>query len=780
MRINKTTNKKYKPMITDTKKINNISILYVEDEKEAQEIILPIIKRRVNNVYLANDGVEALELYKKYKPDLILSDIQMPKMNGLELASEIKEINPSAKIIMMTAYTDSDYMQTSIDLQVEGYIVKPIRKEKLISTIIKQAEIINLEKQVKAQTEKIIVSEKKYKQLFDFLPYGGEVLNTDGIIVECSLSSARMLGYTVNELVGKHITSIIDVDSILLFEENFPKIIAGNSVSLEITMIHKDGNFINVLRAAQPIMKENGCITSILAINVDITKSKHTEKLLELERYNLKTILESLPENVYVVSNKYDMQYANTAMINEFGKPDGRKCFSYLHNYNQPCSICKNKEVVDSKIIKWEQYNSISKKTYQIIDTPIKNIDGSISILKLSRDITESLAKAQAIKQYTHELQQRNEDLDAFAHTVAHDLKTPLGNMMGFAELIEYDYKSLSDAKVYEYVDTIIKNGKKTQQIVNNLLLFASVRKEDINTSIIDVGEIINESVTRLSTSVKKSNAQITISDNWPVGIMGNAPWIEEVITNYLSNAIKYGGSPPDIKIGYDLIDAKSGNSKMIRVFVRDNGKGISEENLPLVFNKFERLGKQEVKGHGLGLSIAKRIVEKLGGEVGVESELGKGSLFYFTLPINKQVELLTNSIKANTKKAEPVAKKQNNLKILIVEDEITSDNLLRIFVKSISRETLHANDGKKAVDIFKNNPDIDVILMDIRMPVMNGYEATKQIRELSKDVVIIAQTAFALSGDRDRAIKIGCDDYLTKPIKKSELMDKINKYTNK
>lgn len=380
-----------------TTKQYNISILYVEDEKEARDTTTPILRRRIENLYVANNGIEAFELYKKHEPDLVLSDIRMPKMNGLELADKIKQINPDAKIIIMTAYTDYDYMQTSIDLQVDGYIVKPVRKEKLISTIAKQAKIINLQKE---------------------------------------------------------------------------------------------------------------------------------------------------------------------------------------------------------------------------------------------------------IKKYTTELQQRNEDLDAYAHTVAHDLKSPLGNMMAFADLLRHDFENLTSNEVNDYTTSIINSGFKTQQIITSLLLFASVRQEDIKASVIDMGSICNQAIAHSSSLIKKTNAQISFPDKWPSGVMGEQAWIEEAVTNYLSNAIKYGGSPPIIKIGYDTNTTKKG---MIRFWVRDNGNGISADHQKTVFNKFERLNNKNKHGYGLGLSIVKRIINKLNGEIGVESKHGEGSLFYFTLPLKTDSQVQNTQPETST-----------------------------------------------------------------------------------------------------------------------------------
>ena len=182
------------------------------------------------------------------------------------------------------------------------------------------------------------------------------------------------------------------------------------------------------------------------------------------------------------------------------------------------------------------------------------------------------------------------------------------------------------------YVSIIIKSGEKAQQIINSLLLFASLRKSEINTEPLNMGTIFEESIKHFPLLIEKGKAHIKTPETWP-GCFGYAPWVEEVWVNYLSNAIKYGGEPPSFEVGAEVINHEKNQQKMARFWLRDYGPGITPENQKLLFSSFERLGQVNTKGSGLGLSIVRRIVEKLGGTVGLESKPGEGSLFYFTLP---------------------------------------------------------------------------------------------------------------------------------------------------
>jgi signal transduction histidine kinase len=235
----------------------------------------------------------------------------------------------------------------------------------------------------------------------------------------------------------------------------------------------------------------------------------------------------------------------------------------------------------------------------------------------------------EALRQQTAELQARNEELDAFAHTVAHDLKTPLGPIIGASQLMSRYYQRMPDAEIQEMLQTIARSGRKMNSIISELLLLARMREAEIEVEPLDMGEVILEVQQRLDYMIKESQAEIIVPESWPIAL-GYGPWIEEVWANYISNAIKYGGKPPCVQLG-----ATRQPDETIRFWVQDNGAGLTPEEQSQLFAPFTQLNKIHAEGHGLGLSIVRRIVERLGGQVKVESKdiPGQGSLFSFTLP---------------------------------------------------------------------------------------------------------------------------------------------------
>jgi len=245
---------------------------------------------------------------------------------------------------------------------------------------------------------------------------------------------------------------------------------------------------------------------------------------------------------------------------------------------------------------------------------------------------------------------------------------------------------------------------------------------------------------------------------------------VYSILTNLVKNAIKFSDEGA-IEFGY----IKRGET--LEFYVKDTGIGIPKDRQDVIFERFIQADisdKMARQGAGLGLSISKAYVEMLGGKIWVESEEDIGSTFYFTLPYNAEPE---------EKKVVPAQKEKDqikDLKILIAEDDETSEMLISMTVKEFSKEVIKARTGNEAIEICRTNPDLDLILMDIQMPDLNGYEATRQIRQFNKDVVIIAQTAFGLSVDREKAIEAGCNDYMSKPINKDEILSLIQKYFKK
>ena len=273
-------------------------------------------------------------------------------------------------------------------------------------------------------------------------------------------------------------------------------------------------------------------------------------------------------------------------------------------------------------------------------DEVLARVRTHVGLYLLHQALLDEIAQREqdqaTLRRYAAELETQNAELDAFAHTVAHDLKNPLGLLIGYSGLLKTP-TTLSENTLTAVAQSITKSASKMNNIIDELLLLSSVRNiEHIELYPLDMSRLIQDARNRIGDLIGTHHPEMIVPDTWPLAL-GHGPWIEEVWVNYLSNAIKYGGRPPRVELGYDEVPETPATEQptTIRFWVRDNGMGLSAAQQAQLFTPFERLHQVRVEGHGLGLSIVKRIVEKLGGEVGVKSQgiPGQGSKFYFTLP---------------------------------------------------------------------------------------------------------------------------------------------------
>lgn len=368
----------------------------------------------------------------------------------------------------------------------------------------------------------------------------------------------------------------------------------------------------------------------------------------------------------------------------------------------------------------------------------------------------------------------------AFLANMSHEIRTPMNGILGFVGLLKEP--KLSGEEQQEYILIIEKSGERLLNIINDIV---DISKIEAGQMAINMKESnINDQVEYINTffqpEFERKGLQYSFKNGLPSKdaiIKTDREKIYAILINLVKNAIKFT-NVGSIEFGYKLI--KNNEHSELEFFVKDTGIGIPKDRQEAIFERFIQADisdKMALQGAGLGLSISKAYVEMLGGKIWLESEAGKGSTFYFTIPYNCESREI--DIPVNFESADPVKYQVENLKILIAEDDEISEKLLRMGVKIFGKEILKARTGVESIEICYNNPDIDLVLMDIKIPGINGYEAVRQIRQFNKDVIIIAQTAYGLSGDREKAIEAGCNDYISKPIVMEELLVLIQKHFN-
>lgn len=410
--------------------------------------------------------------------------------------------------------------------------------------------------------------------------------------------------------------------------------------------------------------------------------------------------------------------------------------------------------------------------------SPILNVKGKTThYIAIKEDITARKKVEKELIKAKEKAEESDRLKLAFLANMSHEIRTPMNGILGFTELLKSP--NLAGEEQQEYIRIIEKSGVRMLNIINDIINISKVESGHIEISLSETN--LNEQIEYLYTFFKPEALQKGLSLSVTKKLAAKESIITTdreklyaILTNLVKNAIKFTDTG-FIEFGCVKKDS------FFEFYVKDSGVGISESQKKIIFERFRR-GNETItrthEGSGLGLAISKAYVEILRGKIWVESEQGKGSTFYFSIPANaelKSLEKATPKVKSASEEKEENQIK--DLKVLIVEDDEISKLLITIAIKKFSKEILKVSTGFEAIEACRNNPDIDLVMMDINMPEMGGYEATEQIRKFNKDVVIIAQTANGMQSDRDEAIAAGCTDYISKPVNITSLSTLIHKY---
>jgi signal transduction histidine kinase/CheY-like chemotaxis protein len=439
-----------------------------------------------------------------------------------------------------------------------------------------------------------------------------------------------------------------------------------------------------------------------------------------------------------------------------------------------------------------------ARKTFYLMN---RTIEEQLNVIRINQEleqkITERTEVLNIVNQHLHDeirdkirtekelvrAKQKAEESDkmksAFLANMSHEIRTPMNGILGFAHLL--NSPTINEEKRYKFVSIINDNGKLLLKIIDDILDFAKIEAGElkIEKTRCNVDEMLQRlhatyNVNKVFRRKDKIDIRIVAqADQNPLIIDTDAKRLEQVISNMLDNALKFT-EEGFIEFGYQVIQ-----SEVVTFHVKDTGIGISKKFEKLVFERFNQaeIATRKYGGSGLGLAISKGIIELLGGRIGVESEAGNGTTFYFSLPLQQTIadkpsDLIVPGIAIDYSWKDKV--------LLVAEDEEINYNLIREILRDTQIKVIHARNGKEALDLlYTQKRKIDVILMDIKMPEMNGYEAIEKIRKEDRNIPIIAHTAFAMTDEKEKCMRLGCNDYITKPFNADDFLERLGKYLN-
>jgi PAS domain S-box-containing protein len=389
-----------------------------------------------------------------------------------------------------------------------------------------------------------------------------------------------------------------------------------------------------------------------------------------------------------------------------------------------------------------------------------------------AQDVTKEVISEQKLLISIAQAEESDNLKTAFLQNISHEIRTPLNGIIGFSNLLQDE--EITKEEIAEYTDVIKKSGNRLIEIVNNVLDISKIEtgQLDVQLSKFSINKLVTDLYNFFVESVNRKGIEFDYNNEFEdvyAQIETDKSIINQVLTNLINNSIKFTNNGK-ISFGYEIQD------EYLKFYVKDTGIGIPENMKYRIFMRFAQVNLDITRGYegaGIGLSICKGLVELIGGKIWFESKENEGTEFYFTIPLKSRT-LIKEKTEENIRSIAPVRR----LKILIAEDDLVSYQYLSKLLLKNDCEVIYAENGLKAVEYIKNYNDIDIVLMDIRMPEMDGLEATRTIKELKPHIPIVAQTAYGYFEEKEKFLSVGCDDFISKPIQPKEIYRILEKYS--
>lgn len=659
--------------------LKSLNVLYVEDEDDIRDQLMLYLKRRCLKVYMAANGKQGLEAFHEYQPDIVITDILMPVMDGLKMSEYIKETRPNIPIIVITAFEEPRYFHRAIELGVHQYVNKPVKLNILEDALITSAHTLRVEAELKAD---IITQQLLQNSLRD--------------------SESRLR------------------DSIL----SSPNPIMIHAENGEVLMLS------NTWTAITGYEQKDIPTTKCWAEKAYGAKARMLAEYFE-EQYELQEVRKE---------GKYEVRTASGDIrIWEFQSQPLRK-------------------LPDGRRVVLSQATDITERV--LIETELERYRQHLEALVEERTAALAIAKDAA--------EVANRAKSVFIANMSHELRTPLNAILGFSELMAQD--DAIGAKHKETLAIINRSGMHLSRMINDVLDISKIEAGHLQLDMhaVDLLKLLHDisDMIKVRAENKRLSFSLELSPAVPQFIKADSGKLRQVLLNLLENALKFT-EQGRIILRSDALPLPTVTRVMLKIEVIDSGTGIQADKLDELFTPFVQLARRNsgLEGTGLGLAMSKSLIELMNGRISVSTVLGVGSTFKIEVPV-----MIADAEEASTERPDQTVKglapDQPAWRLLVVDDNAENRLLLKTMLTQAGFQVGEAKHGQEAIDKFVQwQPHL--IWMDMRMPVMDGYQATAKIRQLAGGdaVKIIALSASAFKEQHEDMITAGCDAVVYKPL---------------
>ncbi len=643
--------------------------------------------------------------------------------------------------------------------------------------------IINIT-QRKEYEEIILEKEQRLRTVIRAMSEGILVLDRHGHFVATNPSFSRILGLTVDQIEGRQ---PIDPHWHVIHEDGTPypgdthpswvTLKTGKPIHNDIQGVYdKTGRLNWILANSEPLRhQQTDELIGVVVTFTDITKQKKMQQDLHQERNFIRQVIDTIPNLIIVQDDTGDIILINEAADQIFVSQE-----ALLNQINLFSDESLASSLSEAKGALCLQHPDGTPHYYQVLKKTFEGYESRRYVLSIYTDITLIKDAEDEMRRARDKAIESSRLKSDFLANMSHEIRTPMNGIIGMTELT---LDTILTEEQREYLNTVRFSAQSLLSIINDILDFSKIEAGKYHLECIDFSlrHLMSEILKTLSLRVHNKGLalKIQIEENIPDVLSGDPLRLKQIITNLVDNAIKFthqGG----ITISLSLLQSFKQEDMEIalRFAIQDTGIGIPPEKFNLIFESFSQADTSTTRqygGTGLGLTICKRLVEAMQGKIWLESQQSQGTTFFFTVLLNFDVQKQDPNIVFNTAKKAIFTEKSKKCTILLVEDNLVNQKLATRLLQKLGHEIILAENGQVACNLFQTE-QFDLILMDMQMPIMGGLEATIKIREWEKHygghVPIIAMTANAMQGDREKCLNAGMDDYLTKPIKIESLKE--------